>query len=159
RSAWSNFLLSANAASIATRTCSTTGTCPTMWLREVGDTSLISFAWSDIACRSWTSPLSAVLATFANSLLFFHVGKLLLSHNASCPPAGRGKQVAGPGVRDQPVCGGFIGAAEVDAILVQPVTHGTLAHEVQVQPVVAQPACVALTVVIAGFVPARLPVK
>src|ERR1700677_2447027 len=50
--AWSNFLLSAKAASTATRTCSTTAFCPTMWFKLVGVTSLISFAWSDIACSS-----------------------------------------------------------------------------------------------------------
>src|SRR5262245_44016114 len=40
--AWSNFLESAKAASTATFTWSTTERWPTMWLREVGVTSLIS---------------------------------------------------------------------------------------------------------------------
>src|SRR5262245_53437008 len=55
--------------------------------------------------------------------------------------------------------GGFVGVAQVKALLVEPAPDLGPPDEVQIQPVVAHAAGVGDAVVVAGFVPAWLPVE
>jgi hypothetical protein len=63
--------------------------------------------------------------------------ELLLPHDGAGLAVGCGVQAAGPGIGPQPVPGGLVGVAEVEAVLVQPAAHVGLMDEGQVQPVVA----------------------
>jgi hypothetical protein len=71
--------------------------------------------------------------------------------------AGSDVDLAADGIYDEPMDGCFVGVAEIDTVLVQPPPHIRLANEVQVQPVVATAARIALAIVVARLVAARLP--
>jgi hypothetical protein len=84
---------------------------------------------------------------------------LLLPHDGAGLPGRRGVQVAGQGVGHQPVPGGFVRVAQVEAVFIEPAADVLLVDEVEEEPVVAQAAGVGNAVVVAGFIATRLPIQ